>query len=248
MALIRGNFYSRELKQQTHFQAYLPVGSETDYQREWKVLILLHGLMGNCDSWFTNSLVVQYAEKNQTLLFCPEGHRSFYSNLSNGNYLDYIGKELPKVISEMFGISANRERWGIAGYSMGGHGALKVSILNSEIFGYCGNFSSLIYPMKHEEMIDSGMFFLQEPSYLASHFEKTPELMDMKNLLLQNQSKRLPKFISYCGKLDFLYQQNYEFNQLLETHNIDHIYESWEGGHDWAFWNASIEKFFKEFF
>ena len=57
---------------------------------------------------------------------------------------DYIVKELPELIEEIFPVSDKRS---IAGHSMGGHGALTIAMLNPERYSAMSAFSPISNPM-----------------------------------------------------------------------------------------------------
>jgi pimeloyl-ACP methyl ester carboxylesterase len=61
---------------------------------------------------------------------------SFYTNSSlTGNWADFTAKDLVSFIDKKFRTISNRESRGIAGHSMGGHGAIKIAMLYPEVFG-----------------------------------------------------------------------------------------------------------------
>lgn len=57
---------------------------------------------------------------------------------------DYTVQELPKLIKDNFNVS---DSWGIAGHSMGGHGALMISLKNPDMFQSASAFSPICNPM-----------------------------------------------------------------------------------------------------
>jgi len=60
---------------------------------------------------------------------------SFYSNSSlTGNWADFTAGDLVKYVDQHYRTIPNRESRGIAGHSMGGHGALKMGMLFPDVF------------------------------------------------------------------------------------------------------------------
>lgn len=60
---------------------------------------------------------------------------SFYTNSSlTGNWSDFTAKDLVSYVDQKYRTIADRGSRGIAGHSMGGHGALKLGMLFSDIF------------------------------------------------------------------------------------------------------------------
>ena len=54
-----------------------------------------------------------------------------------GNWDDFISKEVVSFVDENYRTLNKRESRAIAGHSMGGFGALNLSMLHPEIFGMC---------------------------------------------------------------------------------------------------------------
>lgn len=63
------------------------------------------------------------------------GARSFYTDMKyDMKYFVYITEELPKIVSEFLKVSNKKEDTYIAGFSMGGYGALKAALKRPEVF------------------------------------------------------------------------------------------------------------------
>lgn len=57
---------------------------------------------------------------------------------------EYVTQELPDIIKNTFPVDA--ERTGIAGHSMGGHGALTIHLKNQNAFKTCSAFAPIVAP------------------------------------------------------------------------------------------------------
>jgi poly(3-hydroxybutyrate) depolymerase len=136
---------------------YLPKGyDKSNTQTKYNVLIYLHGAAGN-SSVFMANIIKQAADSlinsNQVKPFIglmPDmlhptepsyGHRHMYANSEYyGKYSDAISKDLVEFISnateENLGqkVLTARENLAIAGFSMGGDGALRIGFKNPEKF------------------------------------------------------------------------------------------------------------------
>ncbi len=64
---------------------------------------------------------------------------------ANFQMYDYVTKELPEIIFAKF--PGDRDRQGIFGHSMGGHGALTVGLKNPDIFTSISAFAPICSPM-----------------------------------------------------------------------------------------------------
>lgn len=55
-------------------------------------------------------------------------------NGSRGNAADHLAKDVVPFMVSNFGVSANRENWGVAGWSMGGTCAVDLAVMHPELF------------------------------------------------------------------------------------------------------------------
>lgn len=74
---------------------------------------------------------------------------------------DYVVQELPELLAEHFGDTLDLSREGIAGHSMGGHGALVIGLRNPDRFAAISAFSAICAP------IDSPWGQKAFPTYLG---------------------------------------------------------------------------------
>lgn len=82
-----------------------------------RTLILLHVLEGNHSYWNRYTSVERYAQQRNLALIMPEAEMSMYSDMKCGlQYGQYIGEELPELITKMFRINTDREHLSIAAY------------------------------------------------------------------------------------------------------------------------------------
>jgi S-formylglutathione hydrolase FrmB len=96
---------------------------------------------------------------------------SFYTNSPlAGAWADYIGKDLVQYIDSHFRTIRNRESRGIAGYSMGGNGALKMAMLFPDVF-------SSVYALSPSIMYWAGELVPEHPA-----FKTIQEAKDIKTI------------------------------------------------------------------
>lgn len=248
MALIYGNFYSSCLKMNSHFQAFLPFDKQcgnhnASHKKEY--LILLHGMMDNCTAWIEKSCISRFAEEYGVLIFMPEGHRSFYTNMvSGGAYFNFITEEVPTVMEAMFGISLNRENTSIAGNSMGGYGALKSALSRPDLFGRCGALSPVIHPVKALSLIPEDYLIPGEETAVWGNQAVLPDESSLFHLAALLKHHAAPKLYITCGQNDFLISQNRSFRDCLNQLSIDFTYQEAPGEHGWTYWNDHLEPMF----
>lgn len=205
-----------------------------DNNLHFPVVYLLHGKSGRYDNWI--SLVpeiVDYAEKYNFIIVCPEGG-------SNGWYLDsplktdshyesFFTDELIPFIDENYRTIDDAAGRAITGLSMGGHGALYLTIRNPELFGQAGSMSGALdfASLKRDylkEIVKEGE---ERKKYSVYH-------------LINNDLKGTPIIID-CGLDDFLYEQNIKVHEKLKNMRIDHDFILRPGIHNWKYWKNAVE-------
>lgn len=111
-----------------------------------KVLWLLHGATAGPNDWLLETNLARYVKDRNLMVVLPSALNSDYSNynvFANGfNFRDFFLEELMPMMYSWFPASRKREDNYIAGYSMGGTGAMQFGFLNPELFGGIGIFSS----------------------------------------------------------------------------------------------------------
>lgn len=125
---------------------YLPPGYETSDER-YPVIYFLHGFTSS-DSinmvWFDTPRQLDKAlrkDKIRPFIFVMSDQYtlyrgSFYTNSGlTGNWVDFTSKDLVNYIDSNYRTIRKRESRGIAGWSMGGFGAIKIGMLRPEVFG-----------------------------------------------------------------------------------------------------------------
>lgn len=111
-------------------------------KEDYGVLVLLHGLHKDRKEWLLDSQMPFLVRELPLLVVMPTCRNVFYVNTANGYaYMDYITREIPSLIREMFPVSEDPRKWTIMGESMGGYGALVCGLHHPEVFGGIAAFS-----------------------------------------------------------------------------------------------------------
>ena len=124
---------------------YLPPGYD-ESEKKYPVIYYLHGftwsdsLMVSGDKF--DKLLDKAIATNKmkpTIVVMPDHHTlyrgSFYTNSTlTGKWADFTGKDLVTFIDRNYRTIPNRESRGVAGHSMGGHGAIKMGMLFPDVF------------------------------------------------------------------------------------------------------------------
>jgi S-formylglutathione hydrolase FrmB len=120
----------------------------------YPTLYFLHGLFENERSWserggqeVLDGLVSQ-GQVGKFLVVLPDGGKTFYINSFDGHerYEDFFIQELVPAIDRKYRTVPDRQARGISGTSMGGYGALHLSMRHPEVFGTASAQSAALLP------------------------------------------------------------------------------------------------------
>lgn len=124
---------------------YLPPSYDKSV-KSYPVVYYLHGITQRDSSLIANNNIDKLlntaivAGKVKPFIFVMSDQYtlyrgSFYTNSSfTGNWSDFTAQDLVKYIDDNYRTLQNRESRGIAGHSMGGHGAIKLGMLFPDVF------------------------------------------------------------------------------------------------------------------
>lgn len=257
MAIITIDFMSASLMRNVTVNAIIPFdklefpGSPKRDKKPFKTLILLHGIFGNHNDWICNTRIRLWAEEKNLAVIMPAGENHFYLDCkaTGERFSEFIGKELPTKMRELFHLSDKREDTFIAGLSMGGYGAIVNGLKYYDTFGYIAGLSSgLILDSFKNTSQESFVSTVFGDSYIETIFGKPEEIAgtdkDYKALILKlkEENAPIPKIYLCCGTEDHLLDANRDFVNFLKENGVDYTYEEGPGKHDWDFWDRYIKK------
>ena len=125
---------------------YLPPGYKENTKKRYPVIYYLHGFTSSDSTnlkWFDTDKKLEFAYQKKKIrpfiLVIANQHTlykgSFYTNSSvTGNWGDFTAKDLVEYIDNKYRTIPDRNSRGICGWSMGGHGAIKMGMLYPEVF------------------------------------------------------------------------------------------------------------------
>jgi enterochelin esterase-like enzyme len=206
---------SSAMGQTMKFNLILPAGYNTDTDKTYPVMYLLHGMGDDNTSWIAKGSAdrwVQQAIKNgitpELIVVMPDAQVTFYI----GNYEQYFHQELMPFIESHYRTANARDKRFIAGLSMGGYGTL---------------YHALKYPGKF------AMAFSMSPVDLNG---------DITRLIAQHAGGDVPAFTIDAGQGDFVVNDDPEkIHRAMEAKSIPHEWIYRAGGHDWTFWQVSLQ-------
>jgi enterochelin esterase-like enzyme len=210
---------------------YTPPGFSN--AEKYPVLYLLHGIGGDEFEWLNGGqpqVIFDnlYAEnKMEPMLVVMPNGRAMKDDRATGNVFapekqaafanfekDLLNDLIP-FIEKNYPVISDREQRAIAGLSMGGGQSLNFGLGNLDKFAWVGGFSSAPNTKSPEELLSD------------------PDAAKEKLKLL---------WLS-CGDKDGLINISNRTSDFLKENGVPHIYEVYDGNHDFGVWKASLYRF-----
>lgn len=255
MVLFRGDVKCKSLQRRTSISVILPSDNlhflqdrEEIVPQPYKTLYLLHGLYGSDDIFLANTSIQKFAEDYGIAIVISCGENSFYVDHEKSHrfYGEYVGQELLDITRNIFPLSDKREDTYIAGFSMGGYGAIRNGLKYSQNFSKIGMISAALITEDIVNYTDDSNV-LRSRDFYESIFG---DLDNIKNsdkdpkYLIEN-CENIPDIYMACGDNDFLLEKNVDFYEYLKSKNIDAEFIQAPGEHTWEFCDKYIKEFIK---
>lgn len=220
---------------------FVPPGAS--HMEHLPVAILLHGVYGSAWSWplcagvhLQAKEMMAREEIGPMLIAMPSdglwGDGSAYLPHHGLNFEKWIAGDVPDVLQEVFPQVTAQSPFYIAGLSMGGFGALRIGVKYHQRFRAASGLSSIT-------ALEQMKLFAEEEVQGYAQSDKTDE--SVLATILKHRHK-LPAIRFDCGSNDLLIEHNRLLHRQLEEQGIAHVYEEFEGGHEWAYWEKHIAR------
>jgi len=255
MVLFRGDIKCKSLQRRTSISVILPADNihflqdtEEIVPKPYRTLYLLHGLYGSDDIFLANTSIQKFAEDNGIAIVIPCGENSFYVDnpKAHAYYGEYVGQELLDITRNIFPLSHRREDTFIAGFSMGGYGAVRNGLKYHENFSKIGMISAALITDDIVNYTEDGNV-LRSRDFYESIFGDLDELKgsDMDPKALIERCPNVPDIYMACGEDDFLFEKNSDFHEFLKDMDIGADFVKASGEHTWEFCDKYIKEFIK---
>jgi S-formylglutathione hydrolase FrmB len=240
-----------------NYTVYLPADYATS-QRSYPVVYLLHGYSDNETGWIQFGEANSIADKGiadgkipPCIIVMPDGKLTWYCNSFDKKILweDIFINELMPFVEKEYRIRSSKEYRAIAGLSMGGYGALKLSMRHTDIFSCCVALSSGTFTDeeitgksgKEFEMYFAGLFGdkLEGSARLNEAWKANNPLALIHSVPLE-KLKTVRYWID-CGDDDFLFNGNSVLHIEMRKLGLPHEYRVRNGGHQWSYWRSGLE-------
>jgi S-formylglutathione hydrolase FrmB len=242
--LMEINLSSKALGKDTSYFVYLP-----NPEIKAPTIILLHGAQDSGGVWeekIGRSLFALADELGVNLVMPDGGPFGWYLDSpykKHSQYEEYIIKELIPDLNNRF--LPDNARMGITGISMGGHGALTLSLKNKGLFKAVGSLSGVTDIASHGQkgklndwlkLRDILGPYDQETALWQSHSayhltRRNPEILKDSSL-----------FLAVGLSDNLVLAENRQYARLLKDMGIPHEYDELSGSHSWDLWKSILPK------
>ena len=243
MAFLRVYYFSSVLMQHTTLTA---AWSESA-KKPMPVLYLLHGGTDDSTLWFRESDVESLCERYGLLAVSLDARSSSYADMRHGQkFFTYLTQELPEFLAHRLPVSSRREDTLIAGFSMGGQGAVKAALRCPEKYSVCMGLSGARDPVAMYK-VWQGMENGPDLRGVEDALGPIDEIYGSENDILYlakkaaESGKDLPRFFLSCGKEDYAVEYSRAYHQYLKDLGIAHAYYETEGAHGYEAARKALE-------
>ncbi|MEZ5106990.1 MAG: alpha/beta hydrolase family protein [Draconibacterium sp.] len=245
-------FESKIVNYTVKYSIYLPPDYYTS-ERSYPVVYLLHGYSDDETGWIqfgeANSIAdkaINSGDATSCIIVMPDGKVAWYSNSYDGKdrWEDMFTDEFIPFIEKNYRIRSKKEFRAIAGLSMGGYGALTLSMRHPDLFSSCVAMSSGTFT--DEEILNGDMYdryfghiYGPKPKNEVSESWKAYNPIHLAETVDKEKLKSIRFYID-CGDDDFLYKGNSTLHIKMRDLQIPHEYRVRNGSHSWSYWRTGL--------
>lgn len=220
-------------------------GLITSRRTRYPVLYLLHGWGGHHDAWLRYSNLKKYAAEHRLIIVTPEGENGWYTDGANDpadRFESYVTDELMPEVDRRFRTITERRARGVAGYSMGGYGALKFGFRHPELFAFAASTSGALDAASRTDEATIMQTF-GEPGGPARAANDLPRLA---REFPEERKGLLPFLYLDCGDKDQWFAVNRDFAGILAGRRFAYEYRQVPGEHVWPYWDRQLREIMRE--
>jgi enterochelin esterase-like enzyme len=237
-----GKFMSTLLGVEKSYLVYLPAGYDTDPQKRYPVLYLLHGAGDDHTGWRDKGnmklITDQQIEAGLALpmiIVMPDASGTGggseggsptnrgYFNRPGWPYEDHFFAEFIPHIEKSYRIVGDRAHRAVSGLSMGGGGSAAYAQRHPEMFSSSCPMSGALGGMSRQVTpLDNPVGFVENAT--------EDQIADLRSV----------RWWVDCGDDDFLWQANADFFRAMKAKGIPLQYRVRNGGHNWEYWQTAL--------
>ena len=206
------------------------------------IVTLLHGVYGSAWIWahkagvhFTALRLMEEGILEPMVLAMPSdglwGDGSAYLSHNDKNFESWIVDDVIAAVIENIACTSNKSELFISGLSMGGYGALRLGAKYPTKYKAISGHSSITHKNQMSLFVEEG---------ISNYDQMNSKEEGVFELLLINKSN-LPYIRFDCGKDDILIEHNRKLHKDLKSNSIPHLYQEFEGKHEWPYWEEHVK-------
>ena len=223
---------------------FRPRGGARD---RWPIVYQLHGSNGQPLTekglrtlYHPDTGMQEAADFFQVIFVCVMVGRTMYLDAPNDpkvRIASYIGEELVAWGDEHLPSIPDREHRFLAGFSMGGGGAVSLLCRYPDTFSVALSRGGALDPAAGVRDLDWDDVWPSAARLLGDYWgpdRKNYHQNCCMNLINHIQERDDCGIVLEVGIRDFLYKTNRRFHERLRELRFDHIYAEYPGGHQWG--------------
>jgi S-formylglutathione hydrolase FrmB len=255
-------FFSPALGREMPYRIYLPPGYGGAPEhgqaaiRRYPVVYLLHGLGGSQKQWSTFGFVAELerqiaAAGTPLIVVMPTGRAGYWVDHADGGpqWGEYVARDLVAHIDGTYLTEARQEARAIGGVSMGGHGALQLTLNHPGVFDVVGAHSPALRTRDQAPPLLGGAlggeaagagpeaYAARDPISLIRHAPAGPAPVRALWLDIGQQDRWVPRVL--------------ELRAAIQQQGWGHVWRPEAGNHDLAYWQRRLPdyvRFYREAF
>lgn len=213
-----------------------------DYTEEkrYPVLYLLHSANGNYLTWHkVDAKLYELSREYELIIVTPDLDTSWLVDSPvkpESQYESYFIKELVPFIDTNYSTINSYRGRGLAGMSMGGHGAIVLASKYPELFGVASSMSGVLDLRLLPNTAG-------KKDVLGEVYQNPEAWNNNSAVFLADKIKtarRRPRIMFDVGLSDYVYDTNLAYHTTLKKLSIDHIFKVFPGTHDWGYWVSRL--------
>jgi putative tributyrin esterase len=232
-----------------------PLNEIYNPERRFPTLYLCHGGGEDSTAWLRYSQVELYAQQAGIMTVSFDSSESFCCDMKRGRkYFTFASEELPLLVQSHFPSSSSREDNFVAGFSMGGHSAMKLALRCPEKYSAIASLSGAKDMVKMHAYVKNVLKFNASFDLVEDAFGAIDEtLYGTENDLLYlartlaESDRPKPLIMLACGTEDYGYVFAREYKEYLDKVGLANTFYDYPGcRHDYEYANQAMRRFITE--
>lgn len=232
------------------FTIYLPPGYNSNSDKKYPVLYLLHGGGGANTDWarFANlrevaDSLINHGLAKAMIIACPEANKDkmVWFNDPEWMYEDYFFKEFVPYIESHYKALTDKKDRSVAGYSMGGGASVVYGVHHPELFNAAYGMSGYMRRQPLE-------FLKNDP--LGEWRQQNVERNNPIKAVAEGNDEQVKQWKTVrwyidCGDDDFTFDGNIDLIKSFRTKGIQYQLRIRDGNHNWDYWRPAMAEAIK---